>query len=81
LPILEYYIVKNNDLNELHYRLQTSVKGFEMPILVTLAKDKFDFLTASGNWKIIDLPYEDVANFRIDESKFLVQTKLINPKK
>ncbi len=81
LPVLEYYITKHNELNELHYRLQSSIKGLEMPILVTLAKDKFDFITAGANWKIIDLPYEDVSNFRIEESKFLVQTKLINPKK
>jgi aminopeptidase N len=81
IPVLEYFIQERNGLNELHYRLQSNVKGLEMPVLVTLAKDKFDFLSVGSNWKIIDLPYEDVVNFRLDTAKFLVETKLITPKK
>lgn len=81
LPVLEYYIKERNGLNELHYRLKSDVKGLEMTVLVTLAKDKFDFLSAGSNWKIIDLPYEDVANFRMDTTKFLVETKLVAPRK
>lgn len=72
LPIIEYYIIKKNGLNELHYRLKSSVKNLKLPVKVTLAKDKFDFLVFEKRWKIIDLPYSDPALFKIDEGNFLI---------
>jgi aminopeptidase N len=81
LPVLEYYIVQRNDLNELHYRLASDVKGLEMPLLVTLAKERYDFITAENGWKVIDLPYENAEHFKLEETKFLVKIKQVKPKK
>jgi hypothetical protein len=81
LPTLEYYIAQRNDLNELHYRLVSDVKGLEMPLLVTLAKERYDFITAEDGWKVLDLPYENAEHFKLEETKFLVKLKRVNPKK
>lgn len=73
LPVLEYYLVKKDGLNELHYRLKSSVKNLKLPVKVTLAKDKYEFLVFEKKWKIIDLPYSDVELFKVDEGKFLIK--------
>ena len=75
IPTIEYYLVKKNGLNELHYRLAASVSQLKLPIKVTLSKDKYDFLVFEKKWKIIDLPYSDPSLFKIDEGSFLVMKK------
>ena len=75
IPTIEYYLVKKNGLNELHYRLAASVSRLKLPIKVTLSKDKYDFLVFEKKWKIIDLPYSDPNLFKIDEGSFLVMKK------
>lgn len=72
IPTIEYYLVKKNGLNELHYRLKSSVGNLKLPVKVTLSKEKFDFLVFEKKWKIIDLPYSDLSLFKIDEGNSLV---------
>jgi len=78
LPVLEYYIVEKNDLNELHYRLNANVKSLKLPVKVTLSKGAFDFLTFTKKWQIIDLPFSNPADFKIDEKHFLVEPRKVN---
>ena len=75
LPQIEYFLVKKNGLNELHYRLNASVKNLKLPVKVTLAKDKYDYLVFEKRWKVIDLPYADRELFKVDEGSSLVKVK------
>lgn len=77
LPVLEYYMVNKNGLNELHYRLNAKVKTLRLPVKVALGKDKFDFVVAEKSWKIYDLPYSNKEDFKIDEAHFLISSKRI----
>lgn len=75
LPVFEYFIKQNNGLNELHYRLNADIRGLELPVKITLAKNKFEFVTAIKKWQIIDLPYENPDDFKVDLNHFLVGVK------
>jgi aminopeptidase N len=75
LPVLEYFLVKKDGLNELHYRLKSPVRKLKLPVKVTLGKDKYEYLVFEKKWKIIDLPYSDVSLFKINEGSFLVDWK------
>lgn len=81
IPIIEYYIIEKNGLNELHYRLKADVSALQIPVKVTLTKGQFEFLNFEMRWKIYDLPYSDENEFRLDESNFLVGLKKITPKR
>jgi hypothetical protein len=73
--VLEYFLVKKDGLNELHYRLKSPVRRLKLPVKVTLARDKYEFLVFEKKWKIIDLPYSDIALFKFNEGSFLVNWK------
>ncbi len=77
LPVFEYYIKPNNGLNELHYRLKADIRGLEIPVKITLAKNKFEFVTATKKWQIIDLPFENPDDFKVDLNHFLIGVKHI----
>ena len=47
IPTLEYKISSN----ELSYRWVSDVKGFDMPVKVSTAKDKFTLIYPTTNWK------------------------------
>lgn len=73
LPVLEYYIVEKDGLNELHYRLNAKVKSLKLPVKASLSKGEMDFLTFTKKWQVYDLPYSNPADFKIDEKHFLVE--------
>lgn len=77
LPKFEYYIKPNNGLNELHYRLNAEIRGLELPVKITLAKNKFEFVTATKKWQIIDLPFENPEDFKVDLNHFLIGVKKV----
>lgn len=79
IPVLEYYLVQKNDLNELHYRLLAKANKLQLPVKVTLSKEKYEFLTVTTSWQVLDLPYSNPTEFKLDESRFLVQKKNIKP--
>lgn len=80
LPVLEYFILNKDGLNELHYRLKSKVSTLEMPIKVTLAKEFYDYVYAQTKWRVIDLPYEDASHFKIDVQHFLVNLERVAPR-
>ncbi|MCF8255732.1 MAG: M1 family metallopeptidase [Bacteroidia bacterium] len=79
LPTVEYFMKEKNGLNELHYRLVSKKMKLKMPIRAILEKGKYDYLEIGPKWRIIDLPYIDEAEFKLDERNFLIQIKKINP--
>jgi aminopeptidase N len=77
IPVIEYYLVQKDGLNELHYRLNADVKNLVLPVKVTLSKGKMDFLSFSRKWKIYDLPYSEEKDFLVDDKHFLVEANRI----
>lgn len=76
LPVIEYRIVKEADGQlVMKYRLASAVKGFEMPVRVTLTKGKWDFITPTRSWQLIDLNFFDEKYFAFQHDYFLFQTK------
>ncbi len=81
LPVFEYYIRQVNGLNELHYRLVADERRLQMTVKVTLSKNKFEFVNATKHWQLIDLPFENPEDFKVDLSHFLIDVKRIEPEK
>ncbi len=79
LPLLEYKIDKGNDGKLIvRYRWSSkTVKGFEMPIKVTMTKDKWETVTPMKSWQLIDLNFFDEMDFNIQTDHFLIKTKRI----
>ncbi len=78
IPVFEYFILHKNGLHELHYRLKSPISGLEMPLLVSISKSRNDMITATSQWQIIDLPYEDEKLFVVKPNSYLIDIKKIN---
>lgn len=48
-----------------------------MPIKVTTAKNKFEFIYPDNNWKVMKLKNVDPKEFKVDEDEFLCKVKII----
>ncbi|MFY8020149.1 MAG: M1 family metallopeptidase [Bacteroidia bacterium] len=77
IPVFEYYILHKNGLHELHYRLLSPNSNLELPLQAQVSKSRFDMITATPQWQIIDLPYEDENLFQIKPSSYLIDIKKI----
>ena len=77
IPVFEYYIIHKNGLHELHYRLVSPNSKLELPLQAQLSKGRFDMITATPQWQIIDLPYEDEKLFQIKPSSYLIDIRKI----
>lgn len=78
LPVFEYVLNKGeNDILELKYRWVNVVKGFEMPIKVTLSKNDYQPLTPTTKWRVIDLNYFDPKEFKIQTDYYLIETRQV----
>jgi aminopeptidase N len=51
VPVLEYKI----NQGKLSYRWTNTVKGFKMPLKVTLTKDKYSFISPTAKWKTTNI--------------------------
>ena len=68
IPILEYKINKG----KLTYRWTNAVKNFNMPVKVTLAKDKYSFITPTAKWKTTKVDAALAADeFKVDPSFYV----------
>jgi aminopeptidase N len=73
IPELEYKI----NGNELSYRWQNVVSGFNMPVEVTLKNDQYDFIYPGEKWKTIKIDLSSPDNFKVDNN-FYVTVKNAN---
>jgi aminopeptidase N len=63
IPVLEYKISKG----KLNYRWKSSVKGFDMPVKVSLQKDTFSYIYPTENWKTTKIAASMTArDFKLD---------------
>ena len=78
LPTFEYKIETSEDGRMvMRYRWINVVKGFEMPIQVTVTKGKFETITPRKGWQLIDLNYFDEANFKIKPNSYIIKIRKI----
>lgn len=70
IPVLEYRI--NHDT--LYYRWTNAVAGFNMPVKVTLANDKYTLIHPVGTFRSAPLHLKNAADFKVD-SNFYVNVR------
>ena len=75
MPVLEYDIIHKNGLNELHFRLKSNHQELEMPIKMTLGKNRFETIIVGPEWQLTDLPYTDESLFQVKPASYLIETK------
>lgn len=76
LPVFEYQIKRRDeDLLEIKYRWSNIVKGFEMPVKVTMTKEMYETVTPIRAWQIIDPNYMNPDDFKIQTDYFLMDVK------
>ena len=70
IPVFEYKI--SNDM--LSYKWNTDVKGFDMPIKVSLNSEAYTLIKPTNEWKTTKLTGIKAENFKVDPS-FYVEVK------
>jgi aminopeptidase N len=70
IPVFEYYIDIGTDT--LYYRWKADVKGFDMPVKVTLDDDGYTFVNPiAGEWKEVSLNIDNPEDFQIDNNFYV----------
>jgi hypothetical protein len=68
--------MEKGDETAVHYRWNSDVEGFKMPIKVTTSKDHFEFIYPTNNWQTLKLKDLDPAYFKLDSDEFLCKEKI-----
>ena len=76
LPVLEYYFERNNNINLLNFRWYSELDGFDMPVLVTIKGEEYNWIYPRQEWKSVQIDME-LKDFKIANELFLIQTKQI----
>jgi peptidyl-prolyl cis-trans isomerase A (cyclophilin A) len=76
IPTLVVQTVQEGDAVTARYRWETDVNDFRMPIKVTTAKDKFEFITPTTDWQTKKLNGIAPEDFKVAENLFYVNTRL-----
>ena len=71
IPVLEYKIKGS----EVTYRWTNCIKGFDMPLKVTLEKGKYSFIYPSTDWKTSKLGYKTANDFNVDKNFYVTAKK------
>ncbi|WP_432708410.1 M1 family metallopeptidase [Pedobacter sp.] len=72
IPVLEYKIKDG----KLSYRWTNAVKGFDMPVKVTLSKGKYSFIKPTAKWKTTKLDQNLAeADFKVDPNFYVLSKK------
>ncbi len=75
IPVFEYKIIDVGKRLELHYRWANTVKLFELPIKVIVTKEKYDFVTPTRKWQVLDLNFFNPDDFKVQSDRFLIEVK------
>jgi aminopeptidase N len=79
LPVFEYKIEKKYDGRMvMRYHWKNAVKGFDLPVKVTVTKGKFETITPGKKWQLIDLNYFEEKDFKILENSYLMEVKRLD---
>ncbi len=72
IPVLEYKIKGDH----LSYRWSNVVHEFNMPVKVTLADNKYSFITPAETWKTVPLHLNNADDFKADDN-FYIELKKV----
>ena len=75
VPTLEYKL----EGNRLSYRWTNVVKGFAMPVKVTTAPDRLDWIRPTEAWKTTTVSVNRPEDFRVDDNFYVVAKDLLKP--
>jgi hypothetical protein len=73
LPELVLQFKKNGEVLEVQYKWKADVAGFEMPVKVTVANNRFAFVYPTSKWKKLRIPNMQIANFAVDTDQFFIR--------
>ena len=75
IPELDLLLRDTGDDLELSYKWNADVKGFDLPIKITMAKDSYKFITPTSEWNTIRLPGMKPADLKVDTDNFYIRVK------
>jgi aminopeptidase N len=75
IPALEYKLAGN----KLSYRWTDVVPGFAMPVKVTTAPDRLEWIRPTEAWKTTIISITRPEDFRVDENFYVVAKDLLKP--
>ena len=78
-PRLEIRIKEGGNKLSVDYRWQNAKENFAMPVRVTIAKNKFDFIYPTTSWKSIEFENLSMINFKVETHR-LITSSLIRSK-
>lgn len=67
LPTLEYYF----NGQQLFYKWNSDVKGFNMPVKVTLSERGYQMIYPGAQWRAINVSLTDIKDFKVDENFYI----------
>lgn len=76
IPTLVVQTVQEGDSVTARYRWEADVNDFRMPVKVTTARDKFEFITPTTDWQSKKLNGVTPEEFKVAEDLFYVNTRL-----
>lgn len=80
IPVLEYFVSDSGDDMRLHYRWSNCIAGFNMPVLLPGAPEKYGLLMATENWQQLRVQFATPQELSANLNKnFYVTYKLVNP--
>ncbi len=72
IPVLEYRLKKD----KVEYRWANCVAGFDMPVKVTLAPDRYEVVYPTTEWKSSPCSLSKKDEFRVDENFYVLSKKM-----
>lgn len=73
IPVLEYKLAEGY----LSYRWTSCIKGFHMPVKVTLEKDRYSFIYPTENFQQIKIAIQDIRDFKVDENFYVFSRSVL----
>ena len=80
LPELAITLTQEKDYLELRFKWNSTVSHFSMPIKITTAKNRFEFIYPSHDWQTIRLANLNKSEFSVAKDDFLIRLTEQNPK-
>ena len=76
IPEFQAFINQKGKETVINYRWKADDPDFHMPIKITTAKDKFEFIQPTGNWQKLKINNFDPAHFKIADELFYCNTNI-----
>lgn len=75
IPELQTSVITRGDSMSLLYKWSADVADFNMPVKVTTANEKYEFIYPTTEFQTIELNLSDAKNFKVAEELFYINVK------